>query len=781
MNRYIAAIPTLITLFMLSCAPAHAGPLAALIPVVIGALKVSALAKVLISIAASVALSALQRALKPKSRPAGIRAERTLDGGVLSRRFIIGEYCTAGSEVCPPMSHGKVKKTHNAYLTKVIALSDIPVSALTGLIVNGEYITYAGSSEFGAALGGKYSGHGWITFYDGTQVAADSQLVTNYGSYTRPWSSNFVGTDVAYAIMTFKFNTDIFNSEPECKFVMEGIKVYDPRADTSVGGSGTQRWDTPSTWEFSKNNAVLIYNILRGITLADGTKWGGECEAGDLPFDNWVAAMNVCDELVTLGAGGSEPRYEAGYEIIIGEDEPADIIEELLKGCHGAMTEIGGTYKIRVGPPALPVFFVTDDDFLVSEDQDFDPFPPINEARNTIYSSYPSPAEEWNTHDAPRYTNTDYVDEDDGQEISVNVPLPTVTSSTQVQRLMRAWLEDDRRWRRHAGAFGHYGYPLEPLDVISWTSSRNGYSSKEFEIGSTRENMLTLNKVVSLREVDPDDYDWISGYEQPDPVVSGEWDLPDTQTVPDFAVEAYAIADDGSSDRRPAIRCTWAAEGADDATALKIQVRNGTTDQFVGDLTVANVSDGEAIFSYGLLPDTLYDVRAIYEVERPVDWTAWLEVTTPDLRVITEDIEPGSITVPYSLDGAAATYCAVGTEQTIMEMPSFLTVGDSADGGCVIVFFGEIDSASNKDMGLHVKIYVDTGSGYSLEGSTKGGMRTNNGNTYFDLPVALCETIDSADEVKVKITAQPYIVDTATDTRPGYMRNPKLVIFGGKR
>lgn len=635
-NRLALAL----ALFLASATPAQAGPLAALIPIVVGAIAKTVVLKLILTIALSVAVSALSRALKGgnKARPPGITTERTLSGGAVSRRAIVGEYCTAGSEVTPPMSHGQADKTPNAYLTYVIAISDIPVDDISGLILNGEYVTTtASASEYGDEIGGKYAGNAWIKFYDGRQTTADSMLVSRYGGYARPWTPERVGKGVSYAILTFKFNQDIYKSEPQVKFVIRGVRFYDPRKDSTVGGSGAHRWDNMSTWEFTKNNIVIAYNILRGIELPDGSKWGGESTADDLPLDNWAAGMNVCDESV-VELGGTRARYEAGYEIVFGEMEPASVLEELLKGCSGSISENGGIYKIRVGPPSLPVMYVTDGDFLVNRDQDYNPYPSMNTSRNTLYATYPNPDEGYAVHDAPRVFDPDLVEQDDNQEISTSIDLPVVTNPVQVQRLMVAWLKDDRRWRGHSLSIGHYGFILEPLDAISWTSARNGYSDKLFEVTETTENLLTLASALGLREVDPTDYDWTSAEELPDPAIPPVWGLPDTQSVPGFAAVAWTVDDADGNIRRPAILCTWAPDAAEDAVALKIQVRNAGTEILVTDVTITNVTDGETLISEGILPANAYEVRAMYIGNRSFEWTSWIGLVTGSILLNENDL-----------------------------------------------------------------------------------------------------------------------------------------------
>lgn len=607
--------------------PAHAAFLAPLIPLVVGAAGASAWVVAAVSVATSIASTFLQKALVKKPRPPGIQTERTATGGANSRALIFGLYATAGSEAAPPMSHGKVDKTPNAYFTKIIALADAPIDGLSRLIINGEYVGWNDgvTEEYGYPLTGKYSGIGWLRFYDGTQTTADAMLVDKYAVYPyRSWTAARVGDNVAYAILTFKYDPEIYKSEPDCRFELRGMHLLDPRDGLT---------------KYTVNAIVMVYNILRGITLADGMIYGGSCTADELPLSNWSAAMNVCDEAIALSGGGTEPRYRAGLEIKIAEMQPAEAIEELLKAASAEIVELGGVYKVRAGPPSLPVMFITDDDIIVSKEQDFDPFPGIGAAVNTVHAVFPHPDEQWSLHDAPPFSDPAYVAADDATPFTGNLELPACPYPNQVQRNMRAWLQDDRRWRQHHFAFGPYGFALEPLDVVSWSSDRNGYIDKLFEITTSIPDLMTLNNEVHLREVDPTDYDWSSGFELPDPVTSGEWDLPTAQAVPGFSAVAWTIRDDLNDARRPAIRCTWTADAAEDAQLLKIQIRNFITLETVQDVTVTNVSDGERIISEGILPETAYQVRARYIVDRSTDWSDWISVTTGAVKLNEKDFD----------------------------------------------------------------------------------------------------------------------------------------------
>lgn len=618
--------------------PALAGPLAPLVPIVIGAVVKSAVLKIALTLAATIALSSLQKKKKPV--PPGIMIEQTLSGGTNSRTIIAGLYATAGSMVTPPMSYGTSGKTPNANLVKIVSLADVPCDGFSRLILNGEYVdvTHLGSGKY--SLGGKYAGKGTMYFRDGTQTTAIGELTAVLGAYPgRPWTSTRIGIGVCYVAFVFNFDSELYKQEPDIRIELRGMRFYDVRKDSTAGGVGTHRWDDPATWEFTLNPIVMVYNILRGITLpgANAIRYGGDCAPEDLPVANWAAAMNVCDEAVPV-TGGTEPRYRAGFEWSV-DDEPASVTEELLKGAAAEIVENGGVYKVRVGAPGLPVLFITDEDFIYDKEEELDPFPGINGSVNTIRAVYPNPSEIWQQHDAPQIQNPDYVAEDQGQEIVADLQFPAVPYSAQVQRIMYAWLEDDRRWRRHTGVLSHKAFALEPLDVISWTSEHNGYIDKLFDTSMAGLNLYNLQNSIAIREVDPTDYDWDESMELPDPIAGGGWDLPQEQAVEGFTVQSWSIKDADEEDRRPAIRVTWDPEGAVDADAVRIVVRLAGVEDLVCDLTVGNVGDAEVIISEGILNATSYEVRGRYVVDRPTLWTSWIGVTVGDIKLGPKDLD----------------------------------------------------------------------------------------------------------------------------------------------
>lgn len=590
----------------------------------------------------AVGLTALKRAMSSKPRPAGITTQDTGTGGTNPCGFVLGQTATAGDGVCPPMSHGENDNgTPNAYLTYVIALGDIAGQTLERVAIDGEWVELGTtpSADFGLPVIGRYTNYAWVKYYDGSQTVADAMLLDRYGSYPeRPWLADMIGTGVPYVICTFRFNRQLFTGFPRVLFQCGGIKLYDPRADSTAGGSGAVRWGDRSTWTASKNPIVMAYNISRGITLRDLGTWGGSFEAADLPAANWFAAMNECD--VTIGTP-AVAQYRAGIEVR-GDDEPASIIEELLKGCLGKAAEAGGVVKVQVGGPGLPLYFMTDDDIIVSKAQDYSPFPGADQRQNGIDAKYPDPDMVWATKSAPARYSAAW-EAEDGERRVVSLDLPACPYPDQVQRVMAAYIADERRFRRHGLTLPPDAAILEPLDVVSWTSARNGYDAKLFEAAEVSDDPRSVLQRLSVREVDSADYDWsvddLIAVSQPSPVSVS----PATHVLVTWGLAALSILDATGLARLPALKFTWDGTGQDGARGIEYELRLSATGALVSSGVLANVEAGEFVISTGLLPDTSYDGRLRIVGDWPTDWTVWDSATTPDLRITGVDIANGAV------------------------------------------------------------------------------------------------------------------------------------------
>ncbi|MFK0163484.1 carbohydrate binding domain-containing protein [Rhizobium sp. NPDC090279] len=652
--------------FWLMADAAHAGPLVAAIGAIAQLLPIGAIGKLFLTVALNIGLSLIEKALakKDQPQPAGTKLEISM-GDDHAMSFIIGSYATAGKRKYAG-TWGDDGKTPNAYFTDVIEIGSIPNRAgergLTSVWIDDQKVGVLWDQPHPDGRGFpvlqyrvKNKDYLWIKFLDGTQTAPDPFLTAKFGTHAeRPWKATMIGRGCQVVILTSRYNTDLFKGVPAGLFEPHPLPLYDVRKDSSVGGNGGHRWADPSTWQPSTNPAVMIYNLARGVYYGSEWVYGGQnIGAFCLPATNWMAAANACDTSVQLDGGGSEPAFRAGYDAQC-DQEPLDAISELLKGCNGRIAEVGGIFKMLVGTPGGAVYSFTDTDIVVTEEQDFQPFPSLSATYNAIEATYPEPEEKWATKDAPGRYNTDLEVQDGNRRLPAQIQLLAVPFANQVQRVGLAMIQDYRRFRVHQVSLPPDAYPLEPNDVVSWSSVRNGYDEKKFLVVKV-EPQPNFLIVVTLKEVDPADYDWHPGLQLPTAIGWLGPITPPSQPMIGWTVEPSTIKDAGGIDRRPAIKISCAPD-LDDVTGVWVQVRLKET----GDVVFDSDSNPYAspyswiISGQWMISNTDYEARGRYlpKSNRATDWSAWLAVKTPNVLIQASDVLDGAIIASKIADAA---------------------------------------------------------------------------------------------------------------------------------
>lgn len=593
----------------------------------------------LLKTAVGIGLNLLAQAIAGKPKDPTFSINGTLQaGGDIPRSFILGRMATAGSLVWVN-TWGNSSETPNANLTQVIALSDLPVASLDEVWVNGEKVTLADTPHASRGYpvleyrkGGK--DYLWVKFYDGTQTVADDFLAAQASNGKRQWQSTRIGRGVAYAIVTAKITKNLFSGIPNFKFVLSGLRLYDPSKDSTVpGGSGSHRWDNPATWGGDGDHlpGVQIYNLLRGIRYNGEWFYGLQGMTGArLPTANWIAQINKCR------AGDDGPTYRAGGEIPV-EAPLANAIEALLTACQGRVSEIGGFYDIFVGEPDAPVASFTDGDILSTEEQSFTPFFGLADTINGIAATYPSPEDGWAEKAAPPLYRTDLEALAGNRRLMADVALNFVPYPEQVQRLMKSALLEGQRARRHTLVLPPQFWPYAvPGAILSWTSERNGYVTKLFRVDGAVDR-ANLDVMIDITEVDPDDFDWNPATDFTPPVDGTTGDLiPPPQPLVGWQVFPATIGLPGKE--LPSIRVAYPGN-LDDVRAVRVQVRlAGEIDPFFdGEVPYGdpdtNPNPASVILGGTFAPDTDHQVRGILvpEGDRAVEWSEWLAVKTPNV------------------------------------------------------------------------------------------------------------------------------------------------------
>lgn len=604
--------------------------------------------------AAGIALSYLAQSLagsdnKKKETENKVRLSLA-SGEDIPRSFACGLSATAGSLVYFN-DWGYSGQTQNAYHTRVIALYDLPTNGLLEVWfkgIKGTLLTGSPHGEFGIPIqefrDTSGADHVWVKFYDGTQTTADSFLVSRVSTAERPYQSTRVGFGMAYAILTFLDHEEMLKGQmPEdTRFVVGGTKFYDPSKDTTVGGSGAHRADNPATWGGDGDHfpAVQIYNILNGLRYNGAWFYGlQQVTRGQFPVASWIAAINKCRATIT-GPDGPEPRYRTGGEVRVSV-QINDTLSDILTGCQGRISEVGGIYKMFLGAAGAAVVSISDGDISDKDAQSFTPFFGLSNTINGVTAKYPSRDAGFATKVAPPLYRTDLEVKAGNRRLLADVSLDFVPYPGQVQRLMQESLLEAQRARRHTYVLGPEFWILEPGDTLEWTSERNGYVTKLFRVDGVGDQP-NLDIIVDLTEVDPADYDWnqATDYRTPTDGVLPTIRLPPLQIVGWSAVPDYYEDADGEP-RRPTITVSCSG-GMPSIERVWIQVRLKATEQ------VAYNEDSiryVAPFAWRLpavfLPNSVYQARGRYIPNNgiPTEWSVWIDVTTPDIRLGNDDID----------------------------------------------------------------------------------------------------------------------------------------------
>lgn len=131
------------------------------------------------------------------------------------------------------------------------------------------------------------------------------------------WDASHPLSGCAGIAVFLTYNEDVYQTDTQVSVVMRGAKCYDPRKDSSIGGSGPHRVNDPSTWEWTESPPLLIgYAAMSPLC--------GRQPASAIRWSDVATAANVCDQQVdysTWGLASDEDGVlltdESGIQLLI--------------------------------------------------------------------------------------------------------------------------------------------------------------------------------------------------------------------------------------------------------------------------------------------------------------------------------------------------------------------------------------------------------------------------------------------------------------------------------
>ena len=423
---------------------------------------------------------------KKKLREAEKRARNRIDvllrSATEAQRIIYGERRVSGvlTYANVRLSTGTVD---NSDLWQVIALAGHEVTGITDLYLDGDKIPAASINGSGDVIGGKYAPiSGRPTVQILKNLGTDSQSALSIGF--ADWTTNHRLRGVAHIATRFELSTRGSgglwkNGAPSnVRVTVLGKKVYDPRLDSTAGGSGSHRVTDPSTWEYSANPALCLADYLIDSRLGMGQEG---ITSDDIDYEMVATAADQCDATVSV-PGGTEARYELNG-VLFSTDSYEKNILDILSCMNGTMVWSNGQFRIRAGEYEAPVESFDEDDIIgaiaISAERGRE------ERINKIRGSYANADEDYAlTQYIPVEDANLIANRDNGNELVETIDQPLVTSEYQAQRLAFKLIQINNQQLRASIPLNYRAMNVRVGDRIQVSVDALNWSNKIFRVES---------------------------------------------------------------------------------------------------------------------------------------------------------------------------------------------------------------------------------------------------------------------------------------------------------
>jgi len=463
----------------------------------------------------------------------------------------------------------------NQYLHSVLTIAAHEVDSFVTYYLDDEALTISGNDVTSPV---KYAGI--VKVYPVT-VGASTNTPASLIADTA-WTTASVETDQAYTYMRFAFNRDAFPSGmPNISVVMKGRKVYDPRSATTA---------------YSNNPALCIRDYLMD------TRYGMGFTATEIDDVSFSSAANVCDEAVTLAAGGTEARYTLDGVVDTGIT-PRENIKRMLTAMVGSIYESNGKIKIRAGAYVTPTITLDEDDLagpikLITAVTAANSF-------NAVRGQFVGPESDYQPTDYTPVTSSTFETEDGGFRKYKDINLPFTNKSSRAQRIAKIFLYQNRQEIFYQAKFKLTAFKFDPGDTVMLNNARYGFSGKAFVVKKIKP-IITANEVVVecvLRETNSGVYSWSA---EETAFAQDNTTLPDASTVATptglSLTTGTTINADGVA--VPRIIATWTSVGTGFVSGYELQYKLATD----ADYTSIDGTTGRAVIQ-PVISGASYDVR----------------------------------------------------------------------------------------------------------------------------------------------------------------------------
>lgn len=239
---------------------------------------------------------------------------------------------------------------------------------------------------------------------------------------------------------------------------LKGNKCYDPRLDSTQGGSGDHRQGSPTTWAYSRNPAVCAATYM----IMDVSDGGMGYDPARIDWPSVAAAANICDEQLTSTDSPTVTftRYQCNIALDTADSRESNL-QKILDTMQGVRVKVGDKYKLYAGAYDSPAFSL--DETYLRGPLKISTRSPLDELYNAVRIVHDWEDQNFQTVTAPPFTNASYEAQDGGERLWKEETLAGVTNSYQAQYISTVMGKRSRKQKTIEAPCN-----LKALDIEAW-------------------------------------------------------------------------------------------------------------------------------------------------------------------------------------------------------------------------------------------------------------------------------------------------------------------------
>lgn len=437
-----------------------------------------AVSKALLAAGVGMALGTVSQALfgpkLPKAQASRLNASFDPQA---HRKFVIGE-----TAMNTDIRYYEPSGTDQEYFDYIVAVAAHEVESIDQIYFDDELAWTT------AGVQGRYVGY--LTVATRAVGTSANTISINGGGI---WGSSCRLTGCAYVYFRVKrtgndkrAESPLVNGLPNRITIKgKGAKLYDPRRDSTVtGGSGAERANDQTTWGGGAstnrdNPAIQLLWFLLGYKINSKLSVGCGVPPERIDLASFITAANICDEAITLAAGGTQPRYRTAG-VGSDADNRMDIIQLFLTCMNGTLRDSNGRLSVTVmkNDLATPVLEFDDNDIL--DDFTWNQTDGLDKSINAVHGKYTDPSGN-SLYQPVEYPTISIASIDDIERMQT-LDLPWVEEGRRAQRIAKQVLQRAQYRGKFSATFNMKALGCEVGDIVYISFEPLGWADKPFRV-----------------------------------------------------------------------------------------------------------------------------------------------------------------------------------------------------------------------------------------------------------------------------------------------------------